>query len=301
MAKKRRRPPQELIGEITTRDDGIRPVRDIQSWTLNKLGILRSYLPAFAKACQTAPGGCFFVDGLAGPGLCHLAESDRWLLGSTLIALATDPPFTKCLAMDLDERHVEALRRRTADFAPRIVVRRGDCNLDLVRAMDAEVPRTSPVLGFLDPEGTELHWKTVEAVARQREGGRKSELLVLLATSFLDRMLPLSSEIEAHNLFALNRVFPTPAWQQTYAGKLAGEITAEQGRRENVRTYENWLRDDVGYQFVISRSVTQPGSEASVYHLIFATDHLAGQTIMSDVFRNMFPNEPNLRLPGLLD
>lgn len=300
MAKQRRRPPQQAILDITVADDGIRPVREVPEWTRNKLAILWSYLNAYAKACESARR-FFFVDGLAGPGLCKVRGRDEWLLGSTMLALRVEPGFTKCLAMELDSDSVSALGKRAAAFGDRALVLKGDCNIDLVGAMETHLPTTAPVFALLDPEGTQLHWKTVESVARFRHGPRKTELLILLATSFLDRMLPRSAEVEDHNIVALNRVFPTPAWQRILEDKRGREITPEQGREAQMESYAAWLRNELGYEFVRTRPVSRSGSSASVYHLIFASDHEAGERIMDYVFRTMHPNEPNLRLPGLLD
>lgn len=301
MAKQRRRPPQEFIADIRVEYDGIAPVRSAQPWTRDKLGILRSYLPAFATACKAVPNGFYFVDAMAGCGLCSVEATNEWLLGSTPLALSVEPRFTRCVAMDVKQANVKALRQRVAKYGERAAVLEGDCNVELEGAMTEFIPVDAPVFVLLDPEGTELHWKTVATAARHREGRRKSELLILLISSWLDRLLPNEGEVEPHNLSALLRCMPTLEWQETWRMKLAGEITSEEGRQRHAASYAAWLGDDLGYEFVETRSVTRPGRRASVYHLIFATDHVVGSKIMSDVFKAMYPNEPNLRLPGLLD
>jgi three-Cys-motif partner protein len=298
----KRRPPQEVIREITVPFDGIEPVRRAQPWARNKLGILAAYLSRYATACASAPHGFNFVDALSGPGLCRIDGENECLLGSTLIALRASPPFSKCLAMDLNEANVQALRQRTASYVGRVAVEHGDCNVHLQSAMEEHIPKNSPVFVLLDPEGAELHWKTVQTAAMHRAGQLKSELLILLATSFLDRMLPGSGDIELHNEMALNLVFPPSRnWRDTWGRKRAGEITSEQGRTEHAQNYCGWLENTIGYKYVETRAVTRPHSTASVYHLIFASDHSAGRDIMAYVFANMYPNEPNLRLPGFLD
>lgn len=293
----RRRPPQEFINDITVLDDGIRPVREIPEWTRNKLAILWAYLSGYAEACKNYPP-FFFVDAMAGPGLCQVRATDEFLLGSTLIALKTEPPFTRCLSLEYSSDSTSALLARTTSHGERAIVRQGDCNRDLLSFMSEYIPQNRPLFILFDPEGAELQWTTVEEAARFRQGQRKSELLILLATSFLDRMLPNQAEIELHNLVRLNQVFPTPQWQQSWERKRSGEITPEQERQENAELYVRWLRDSVGYNFAASRKVTRPGSNASVYHLIFASDHDAGERIMTHVFDTMYPNEPNLKFPG---
>ncbi len=293
MAK--RRPPQEFLQDITVVDDGTEPVRAAQPWSKDKLGILWAYLSRYAKACQRA-GAFYFVDAMAGPGRYRIAG--ELFMGSTPIALAVRPEFAKCLAMDIDEGNVSALRRRTAAFGERAVVLQGDCNRELIPAMRQVIPTTFPVFILFDPEGAELHWHTVQAAAGYRQGPRKSELLMLLATSFLPRMLPNSGLMEAHNVHAMNLVFPPDSgWERIWQGREVGEITPEEVRTQLADAYTSWLRTSLKYAHVEQRAITRPGSSSSVYHLIFASDHPAGQKIMEYVFSTMRPNEAQ-RLPG---
>lgn len=124
-----RRHPQEFISDITVTDDGIR-TRDVHEWTRIKLGVLTSYLRSYAQACQRA-GRFYFVDAMAGPGLCHVLETNEYLLGSTMIALETAPEFAKTLSLEYQEPSAEALIQRTRRFGDRAIVARADCNRDL--------------------------------------------------------------------------------------------------------------------------------------------------------------------------
>ena len=63
-------------------------------------------------------------------------------------------------------------------------------------------PQLGPVLAFLDPNGLELHWTTVEAIATwtgQKDPsdfsrqGRRPELLILFPTGPMRRTLPVGS------------------------------------------------------------------------------------------------------------
>ena len=298
LAMPKRRPPQEFIAEITVQDDGVIPVRPVPEWTKNKLGILWAYLSRYAIACRSARA-FYFVDAMAGSGLCRVRETGEFLLGSTLIALKAEPRFTKCLSLEQNANSYRALVTRTESVRPRSVVEPGDCNQDLLRLMNREIPRGAPTFILFDPEGAELNWTTVREAALFRTGKLKAELLILLATSFLDRMLPNEGDAELHNVMALNQVFPpSRRWSETWERKRRGEISAEQGRIEHADSYCVWLRESLGYRFVAARPVTRPGSTASVYHLIFASDHPAGEDIMTHVFETMYPNESNLKFPG---
>ncbi|MBI5949074.1 MAG: three-Cys-motif partner protein TcmP [Chloroflexi bacterium] len=294
MPPNRRRPSQEFIKDITVVDDGIRPVRHAHDWTRDKLGILTSYLGAYGRACQRA-GEFYFVDAMAGPGLYRIEETGEWLLGSTPIALKSAPPFAQCLAMDVDERNVLALRRRIDQFGPRATVLQGDANSDLVGAMGEFVPRNRPSFILLDPEGAELHWETVRGVAAHRQGALKSELLILFATEGVNRMLPVEADIELHNEMALNILFPPQSrWRETWQRRRSGEISPAEARVEYVAGYVRGL-EAAGYASVLPREIRRPNGSL-VYHLIFASDHPAGERIMRDVFGTMNPNDPQQRL-----
>lgn len=290
----RRRPPQQFLLDITVTDDGIRPVRDAHPWSRDKLGILRSYLAAYAKACQSA-SEFYFVDAMAGSGLYRIQETNEWLLGSTPIALRIEPRFHKCLALEIDPRNVEALHRRVEEFAGRAIVLQGDCNVHLESTMADHIPRRSPSFVLLDPEGAELEWSTVRMASTHRQGPLKSELLILFATEGINRMLPVEADITVQNEWRLDHLFPDGGWRDIWSRRKDGELTPAQARGLYVENYCEGLRS-LGYQRVIPRAITRGSTADVVYHLVFATDHPAGERIMADVFANMNSNQPQLRL-----
>lgn len=300
MAQRRRRPPQEFIAEISVTDDGIRPVREAHDWTRNKLGILTSYLSSYARACTRA-GDFYFVDAMAGPGLCHIAETDEFLLGSTLIAARTSPPFARILSLDIVPANVAALERRALPWKDRVFVRRGDANRDLLPLMEEHVPTNKPSFVLLDPEGAELEWATVRGVAAFRRPRRpgaealRAEMLILFPTEGVNRMLPVEADIALYNEMRLNQLFPPQCrWREIWQQRRSGEITPTDARLQYVSGYMAGLRA-LGYKSVLGRSIERTGG-AVVYHLIFATDHPAGEAIMDDVFGHMNPNDPQLPL-----
>lgn len=282
-----RRPPRDFIADIVAEDDGIVPIREVGEWTQNKLGILQSYLGPFAKACTSA-GRWYFVDTMAGSGLCRIRESGQILRGSTLIALNVDPPFAGVLSLELERASAEALARRTAPFGERARVVNADANQRLAAELAAFIPRDKPVLILMDPEGTELDWATVSAAARHRVGKKKVELLILFMTTGVPRMLPVERDIELHNEMRLNRLFPPEAdWRRVWEERRDGLIEPGEARQRYVAEYSKGL-EGLGYKHVLNREVRQQNG-ALVYHLLFATDDDTGKRIMEDVFEHMYP------------
>jgi three-Cys-motif partner protein len=287
----RARDPNEFLTPFVVDDDGL-PVRDGHRWARDKLGILAMYLPAFAVATKRAPAR-YFVDGLAGEGVSRIAETGELLSGSTLMALKTIPEFSRCISMELDRQKFATLAARTQAFGDRAVVKCGDVNNDLIRAMESAIEhRGAPVLVFLDPEGFEVDWATVVNLSGFRVGAKKVELLMLAMTSQIPRMAAAHDPRSASNRLHWS-LPPGTGWMEI-ADRLAERaMDAEQARREWAQLYETNLRREVGYQFVQVRAITRKGERdsPSVYHLVFASDDETGSKIMAYAFDRMWPDE----------
>ena len=274
--------------------DGL-PARPSGIWVRDKLGILHNYLRAFATVCNR-PGDFYFVDAMAGPGLCELRERPETLRGSTLIALNVRPPFTLCLSVENDHKNFLLLKARTEQFGSRAAVFEGNCNEELVNLMSQYIPPLRPCFCLLDPEGTELEWSTLRGLANRGNRGKKPELLVLFASGSLTRMFPTDGPIEPHNERRLALLFPPGAdWQRIWLKRRADAITPSDARDSYVELYRRGIQEELGYEYVISREVRKTNG-ALLYHLVFATDNPVGCRIMEYVFRTMYSNRTQLPL-----
>ena len=286
MAK--RKTSKEILSELAAEDDGL-PTRSIGVWTLQKLAILQLYLPAFSRACQPR-GGCY-VDGMAGPGIGRVKEAAPdafYAWGSPLVALRTKPPLDRVVLMDDGQRNVDALRKRSTEYSSKTVVRKGDVNTDLVDLVRTEIGPAAPCFCFLDPEGPELRWETVEGLAHLPRSKRKLELMILFPLDMaLLRLLPTDKPMREEDQEVVSLMFGNSAWWDVYQARLAGEIEPSAARNQYLELYRKDLKA-LGYQEVISRRVTAWRGQGNVpqelYHLFFATDHPVGKTIMRDVF-----------------
>jgi three-Cys-motif partner protein len=285
------RKPEDFLADITVPHDGIEQVREAQDWSRDKLGILSMYLPAFATACHKRATEFYFVDGFAGEGLYSFPARGEFVLGSSLIALGAQPQFAKVLSMELSEARANSLRLRTAAFGRRSVVRQGDTNQDLLPAMADEIPPAAPTLVLLDPEGLELEWSTVQALAGFREGDRKVELLILVPTGSIGRVAEVAHDSQTEGANRIDFMFPYPSpWQDVWERRRAGQITPEESRDEFAEIYRQGLIS-LGYTHTEVRPITRRDSDsASVYHLVFASDHPAGRDIMVHTFGRMYAN-----------
>lgn len=144
--------------------------------------------------------------------------------------------------------------------------------------MLAPISKRAPVFAFLDPEGSELEWPTVEAIAAHKRGEHryKVEQLILFPTDMgFVRLAPDHPEL-------VTRIYGHERWKDIYARRLAGEITAEEARSEYVRLYPQGFKD-LGYATVLDRQIKKSNGQP-MYFLIFATDNDAGEKIMDWVF-----------------
>jgi three-Cys-motif partner protein len=247
------------------------------SWTEEKLMILEAYLDAFADACKRA-GGWYGLDLFAGPGLNWSETRDEERNGSPIIALeAAEPQATLVIAAESHPASFAALQRRTSKYGSRIHLVNGDAN-HRVHEMLAPIPTRAPAFCFLDPEGSELDWATVAAIADHKRGESryKIEQLILFPTDtgFM-RLAPGYPDF-------VTRIFGHEDWREIYERRLAGRLTADEARGEYVRLYGEGLKN-LGYDIVLDRQITKANGNP-MYFLIFATDHDAGERIMDHCF-----------------
>lgn len=300
----RRKSSAQILADLESKDDGL-VTRSVGAWTLEKLAILNLYFRAFTSACRGAGGG-YYVDGFAGPGLCQVrdAVAPPFLVwGSPLLAAKTVPQFARCVFIELSVPSATALQQRAAAYADRCTVVQGDANRDLPGIIKQLVPSRAPCFCLLDPEGMELSWQTVPAVASTPNRTRKPELLILFPSGWLTRTLPVRRE-KPPNERALDALFPNRNWRDVYRARLAGSIAPPDARMRYLEIYRTGLLD-LGYRAFARpvRAASRPGGlRRHQYHLVFATQHKAGEAIMQDVFQRPYVLDfPVTATPPLFD
>lgn len=141
--------------------------------TALKLSALNHCLGVFLPIARSSiRDGTFdsavFVDLFAGCGATRIAKTGDWLPGSPIIAAGSKWPFDRIICIEKENGYCEALRARLSLF-PRghSKVLQGDCN-DVVQSIRNNIPYGNPlVFVFVDPEGMELQWSTLEALASE--------------------------------------------------------------------------------------------------------------------------------------
>jgi three-Cys-motif partner protein len=178
-------------------------------WTNQKLAILREYLSAYTTALSNTP----FKKGYIGTGLRETsasakldrterfglvepAEADgepvrRFLDGSARVALQCNPAFDSYVFIEKSPARCQELERLKIDFphmAKKISIMQGDANTQIQGMCDKNWKRHRAVL-FLDPYGTEVRWRTLEAIAQTKA----IDLWILFPLGAVNRMLTQSA------------------------------------------------------------------------------------------------------------
>jgi three-Cys-motif partner protein len=255
-------------------------------WTRGKLDLLRSYLAAFAKASKRSPQR-IYLDLFAGGPEGRDRLTGELIPGSPRIALSVGQPQFSVLRFFEQEPTASALRSAlTAEFPGReFKVIAGDCNETIVDALrDLKNHDRAATFAFIDPDGPDYRWSTIERLAAfKRTGLPKTELFVLVPAPMLIRLLPKDGSVTAKNAKRLTQMFGTDAWEQIYHARVANDLEPAEAREEYVNLVRWRLEHDLRYGWTHPLEVRNTRN-VPIYYLVFATDHEVGNKIMTAVY-----------------
>jgi three-Cys-motif partner protein len=259
-------------------DDAL-PMRETGAWAREKLDYLSRYIAVFEKSMRDKWRYRNYIDLQAGPGKNRVKETSEVFLGSPLLALTTEYPFTGYYFVEYDSEMARALQSRCAASAlsDRVHITTGDCNQvvdDIVAALKT-TERQSLNLAFLDPEGLELRWATVARLASIN----RMDLIINYPQGGLNRYMPIA--IAQNEDTSVDLFFGTREWRTIYLEYL--QIRGVGLHRQlidlykrNLATlgYEDVRRDDeVGDEPLIRNS----RRNAPLYRLLFASKSALGE------------------------
>jgi three-Cys-motif partner protein len=266
-------------------------------WTRAKLAILADYLPSFLQASRGKASEYVYLDAFAGQGHGVDRLTGEEFNGSARIALDAGSVrgFTRLRYFEKASKVRELEDRLRAEYPDRdIKVYGGDCNVEIPKALaDLRRYRWAPTFAFIDPDGMEFAWRTLEHLADHKRGYRaatstkpeyKVELWLLFPTQGLIRTLALDEEkLLPEHEHGATKLYGTPAWRAIYDARVDGTLSAAEAREEYVNLMRWRLTEDLGYAktHAFELKNTQGGT---IYHMVFATDNEAGDHIMSDLY-----------------
>jgi three-Cys-motif partner protein len=187
-----------------------------------------------------------YLDAFAGEGDGLDRLTGEEFPGSARIALEAGDcaGFTKFRFFELGRKAAELEARLRADYPNRdIRVYEGDCNVTIPKALAELRPlRWAPTFAFLDPDGMELAWDAIAALAEHKRGYRapgslkpeyKTELWMLFPTSGIVRTLALEAQkVSPKDEQRATRLFGTDRWRSVYDLRVADVISGADAREE---------------------------------------------------------------------
>jgi three-Cys-motif partner protein len=279
---------------LQPQDDGL-PMRESGSWVIEKLDYLKRYIDIFSTSMHGKPWRAIhYVDLFSGPGKCFVPETGTVHLGSPLLALTTRFPLTGYFFVDLNSYNIDALQKRCSisPMCDRVQCFVGDSNLvvkDIIQhilAVDsvyAPGQWSSLNLAFLDPDGLQLQWKTVNALAQLS----RMDLIIHYPQMALTRNMPKA--IGAKKQTKIDLFFGGRKWRSIYERYQRREehfihrqLMDHYKEKLQELGYEEVFRDDeVGDEPLIRNAE----KNAPLYRLLFASKHPLGHDFWHKVIR----------------
>lgn len=231
-----------------------------------------------------------YIDLQAGPGKNIFRPSSDIMLGSPLIALTTRFPFSELFLVERGDSEFGALRSRlrTSDRGDCVNLYNDDCNaaIDAIVASIARIDRRyiagkwpSLNLAFLDPEGLEVQWRTVEKLANLQ----RMDLIINFSTSGITRYAGQSFESDEDSI--IDRFFGTREWRSIYEKTRHSDNSIV--RRELIDFYLNRLS---GKGYVTTEREEREFrnlKNVQIYTIIFASKNDLGIRFWNDAVKEV--------------
>ena len=266
-------------------------------WTRGKLEILTNYLNAFTTASKSV-NERIYLDLFAGQPENIDSDTGAQIAGSAQVVLSVaDPPFTRLRFFELDHAADLAAALHSQAQDRDVEVYEGDCNERIRDALDElAVWRWAPTFAFLDPNGPDYRWSTLEQLAVFKRGSRyKVELWILFPEPMFVRFLRVDGgPVRQEDAGRITSMYGTEEWIRIYEHRLAGVVTPGDARAEYVNLMRWRLEAEFGYRWTHSFEVKNRRGNP-IYHMIFATDNQAGNDIMEHLYGQAARDFPTMR------
>ena len=263
-------------------DDGL-CIPHARIWSSHKRTYLLKYIDAFSTAMKGKWSELHYVDLFAGAGIENVkGRGLEW--GSPLIAAQAPKKFARLHLCELKDKRFSALKQRLVQFpqpiSPELI--RGDAN-QVVKEIMKSIPAGSLSLAFLDPHGLDLHFSTLQALARRRFD------LIVFFPDYVDVIRNLKQYMEEANS-KVDRAFGDTTWRRRVE-------KAHPDHKIDVLfdIYTERIRS-LGYRYCEPKRISIPGG-AYLYRLIFCSRHPLGARIWRSVARDDADGQRSLAFP----
>jgi three-Cys-motif partner protein len=272
-------------------DDGL-SARASGNLAQDKLFYVKHYIDTFEKSMRKSKWRRrIYIDLFARPGKCIDRDTQEYFLGSPLLALTTEYPFTDYFFIDMDNESLETLRARSQKTEvpqERIHFLTGYANRIVyevtkeIRKIDSQyIPGVWPSLNlaFLDPNGLELEWNIVAELAQMK----RMDLIIHYSQQGVERMVKRS--VNSQNETTLDRFFGDADWKDIY-NKHKDNVSGY--HRPLINYYKSKLKkldyievkDD---EEIWTEPLMRNQKNAPLYRLLFASKSELGVKFWKDI------------------
>jgi three-Cys-motif partner protein len=270
----------------------------IGHWSEEKLDLLSKYLKAYSVIMNEQKKSWlrsyYYIDAFAGSVRPRAKEDEqRYIDGSPLRALQTEPKFDAYWFIDVSPRRVERVEGLREEFPDCVIeIHQGNCNEILCNQIVSRIPHTSKqrAFVFLDPYGLQVDWETVRELASTRT----CDIFVNFSVMGVTRLLPRDQMPEPEVVEQLSKVMGSTDWiTQIYQTPVEYQLDLF-GNQEPIASRETiraeWLASLYTQQLSnlfphVSRPVLMKNSTNSVlYALCLASHKQTAIRITNDIF-----------------
>jgi hypothetical protein len=247
------------VKSLVIEDDGTALVFNKgHEWSVAKLLPLGQWADLYSKIINKnfQSHNYRFVDLLAGAGKTKIEEVKGKLIKGSVFAVDTFAemyPFSNYVLVENNREKNEALKIRTSVFAEKCEILKKDCNL-VAEEIFANYPHHNLV--FIDNEGFDVEWKTLETVMKA-----KADIIINYPTGMFRRVPSVSEE-------KLNKFFGDESWRfAKYDRKYSMKIYMDNLKK----AYERIKQETIGRHMSAYVNNIQLGNDTYFYDIILVS------------------------------
>lgn len=272
----------------------------IGRWSEEKLDLLSKYLEAYSVIMNEQKKSWlkayYYIDAFAGSIKPRAKEDEqRYIDGSPLRALRTEPKFDGYWFVDISSRRIERVQELREEFPDCLIdIRQGNCNEILCNEIVPKLSYSSKqrAFVFLDPYGLQVDWETVRELANTKT----CDVFVNFSVMGVTRLLPRDQNPELEVVEQLSKVMGSTNWiTQIYREPpgiqldIFGNPTGAISSRDTIQA--EWLASlyteqlQSLFQYVSNPVLMRNSTKSALYSLCLASHNKTAVRITNDIFK----------------
>ncbi len=199
---------------IEVADDGME-CAEVGRWAQEKYNLVGAYANIFTKSMRSLWNNLVYIDLYAGSGYSKIADTNKIIKSSPLIALSLPVPFDKYIFCEKKDASFKALKARVEKESKDIVLVQGDCN-EKINEIKGHIPKYSRgntvlTFCFVDPFSLNLQFTTIKKLSHNIA----IDFLILLALG-MDANRNLKIYLNKNNN-RINSFLDNKDWRKDYS------------------------------------------------------------------------------------